>query len=291
MFEKVKKAERREREQILEIEKQIHEILSVKILEISMDEIHTYHISVKNEIYRIFSNYKILNADQMNRLIILEKTGYGKTLLIRSMLQNYPCSKDQMEQYLQSKNSIVRYYALVCRYEKQKEIWDGIEDMLMDKSKRIREYVSYLLKKHSDFSVLDYYKKQLEKHVTSTAVLGIGEHGNKGDIAWIEPFLESEIDQIAAAALLAYGNLAAQEGEACYWKYLFDCRQMISVRAYRLIQKYKIRYGASTLYHAYVRQENPVLKKYLLNLLFREPSWNRLPFLLRIYGQEKICRK
>lgn len=288
MFAKVKDSRRRSDEHVLQIEKQIQSILSSKISVMPVNEIHTYDVNIKNAIYRIISKNKILDEDSLKRLLALEKTGYGKTLLIRGILQHYECDEEQIQKYLQSKSPIVRYYALLYRYEKQNNIWYGIEDMLMDKSKRIRDYVSYILKKHSDFSIPDYYKKRLKEKVTGIALLGISEHGNKQEIELIKPFLEAEDEHIAATALQAYGRLAAQEGKQLYWKYLFNCRQMISTRAYRMIRKYNICYGAATIYQAYLAHENTQLGYYLLNLLFREPSWERLPFVLRLYGKENL---
>ena len=131
-------------------------------------------------------------------------------------------------------------------------------------------------------------KKRLMDKVTSIAIIGISEHGSQSEIGLIKPFLDAEDEHIAAAALQAYGRLAAQEGEELYWKYLFDRRQMISTRAYRMIWKYNICYGAATLYHAYLYHENTRLGEYLLKLLLRESSWERLPFILRIYGKENL---
>lgn len=288
MFAKVKDSRRRSNEHVLQIEKQIQLILSSKISDMPIDEIHTYDVNIKNAIYRIVNKSRILDADSMKRLLVLEKTGYGKTLLIRGILQHYECDEEQIQQYLQSKSPIVRYYALTYRYEKQGNIWAGIEAMLMDKSRRIRDFVSYLLKGHSDFSILDFYKNKLEEKVTGIAILGISEHGSRQEIALIKPFLEVEDEHIAAAALQAYGRLAAQEGEELYWKYLFDCRQMISTRAYRMIRKFNICYGAAALYQAYLEQKNTQIGHYLLNLLLKEPSWERLPFVLRLYGKENL---
>lgn len=288
MFAKVKDSRRRSDDHMLQIEKKVQSILSAQISVTPIDEIHTYDVNIKNAIYRIVSKNRILDAHSMKHLLVLEKTGYGKTLLIRGILQHYECDEKQIQQYLQSKSPIIRYYALLYRYEKQDNIWPGIEVMLMDKSRRIRDYVSYLLKKHSDFSILDYYKKKLKEKVTSIAILGISEYGNRQEIELIKTFLGADEDHIVAAALQAYGRLAAQEGEELYWKYLFDCRQMISARAYRMIRKYNIYYGASTLYQAYLEKENTQLGDYLLKLLLREPSWERLPFVLRLYGKENL---
>lgn len=288
MFAKVKDSRRRSDEHVLQIDRQIMSILSAKISVMPVDDIHTYDVNIKNAIYRIVSKSRILDEDSMKRLLELEKTGYGKTVLIRGIFQHYQCDEEQIRQCLQSNSSIVRYYALLYRYKKQQNIWHGIETMLMDKSRRIRDYVSYVLKKHSDFSVLDYYKKRLKENVTSIAILGISEHGSRPEIGIIKPFLHAEDEHIAAAALQAYGRLAVQEGEELYWRYLFDCRQMISTRAYRMIWKYNICYGAATLYHAYLCHENTRLGEYLLNLLLREPSWERLPFILRLYGKENL---
>lgn len=138
MFAKVKDLRRRSDEHMLQIEKKVQSILSAKISVASIDEIHTYDVNIKNAIYRIVSKNRILDAHSMKHLPVVEKTGYGKTLLIRGILQHYECDEKQIQiqiqQYLQSKSPIIRYSALLYRYEKQDNIWSGIEAMLMDKS-------------------------------------------------------------------------------------------------------------------------------------------------------------
>ena len=42
------------------------------------------------------------------------------------------------------------------------------------------------------------------------------------------------------------------------------------------------------MYQAYLEKENTQLGDYLLKLLLREPSWERLPFVLRLYGKENL---
>ena len=52
------------------------------------------------------------------------------------------------------------------------------------------------------------------------------------------------------------------------------------------IQKRGFYPGAEKLYCAYRSSEKEHQKRYLLHLLLRENSWNRLPWLIRLYNED-----
>ena len=52
------------------------------------------------------------------------------------------------------------------------------------------------------------------------------------------------------------------------------------------MRKRGIHFGAGRLYGAYVEAEYAHQKRYLLKLLLGESSWERLPFLLRLYRKD-----
>lgn len=163
--------------------------------------------------------------------------------------------------------------------------------MLMDKSKRIRDNVSYILEKHTDINIRDFYIKNFTQDSSRIAVLGIGEHGVNQDAALLLPLLDAPDELLSRDALKAYGMLVKEKGEDVYWQYLLHGRELSCIQAYRYIKKYHIFYGAEILYHTYVEQRDKELGKYLLNLLLREPSWKRLPYLLLLYDEKDFSEK
>lgn len=255
-----------------------------------LQQIHCYDINVKNAIYRFSSKNKVLSKEQMEKLISLEKSGYGKTLLVQGIFCHYGYEQADMERFLFSKNAAVRYFALTYRYEREHTAWNGLERMLLDKCRKIRENASYILKKHTNLDILDFYKKKLEIEPSKSVLLGICEQGSRKDIAVIESFLNSQNGQIARAALEAYGKLAGLTGDEIYWKFLFDCRPFMAKEAFQAIKKYGIRYGWRALYKAFLENKG-IVRGYILKLLLEEPSWERLPCLLELYESEELSKE
>lgn len=258
------------------------------ISEQELCEISTCEVNIKNAIYRFVSKNKVLKQEYMEFLFSREKTGYGKVTLLSGIFDYYGYTEEKIEWYLLCKNTAVRYYALQYRYKKEHRAWAGILAMLLDKSKRIREYAGYILKRHTEIDLLNFYKEQLKKGVLEIALIGIAEQGSKTDLKDIVPFLESKNAKLCKTALLSYAKLAMESGETIYWKFLFDSRLEISRSAYQCIRKYHIHYGAFYLYKTLLEYCGTVYREYLLNLLLCEPSWERLPYLLLLYGRKEF---
>ncbi|MDE7298918.1 MAG: hypothetical protein K2N94_08820 [Lachnospiraceae bacterium] len=372
MLEKVRASERRSEEHIRLLEEIVRELGLKKLREIPdttlRGRLPYYEVNVKNAVYRLLSQNRVLELSQMEQLLSAEWTGYGKQLLLTGIFRHYGYDKERVERYLNSGSTLVRYRALLFCYESEQNAWPGLERMLLDRSRRVRSNVSYILEKHTDIRVLDCYLEELQREmsgpvspeteqqrelsgpavskneqqrempdpvvsetgqqrklsgpavsenepqremsspvvsetgqqqgvsgagsqqkVVSTAVLlGIGEHGAKKEIGIVMPFLESEDGLTAKAALTAYGRLAAEEGELLYWRFLFDSRPMITKTAYRLIRKYELHYGAERIYNEFCRRRSTLCGNYLFRLLLCEPSWERLPYLLMLYGEGEL---
>lgn len=243
-----------------------------------------YGVNVKNAIYRLLAKHKLLPLAQMERLLAAEWTGYGKKLLLDGIFLHYGYEKERVKRYLASRNTLVRHRALWFRYAQEQKAWQGMEGMLLDRARRVRRDVGYILRKHTDFRILDYYMEELRREASDVVLLGIGENGTGKDAAAIEPYLASENGRMVRAALVAYGRLAAEKGDSVYWKFLFDERPAIAKTAYQLILKNRIHYGAGEIYRLFCAHRQEAAGKYLLRLLLCEPSWERLPYLLELYA-------
>lgn len=291
MCEKVKNSGRRKTEHIQAVEELMKSVMSNKLMEMSLSQVHTFDVTVKNSIYRFLNQNPILTRSDMEQLLLSEKESYGKRMLILGILRNYNCSKEVLFGYLQNKSAVIRYHALNYYYEKEHDAWTGLQNMLLDKSKRIRDNVSYILEKHTDINIRDFYIKKFTQDSSRIAVLGIGEHGINEDAALLLPLLDAPDELLSRDALKAYGMLAKEKGEDIYWQYLLHGGELSCIQAYRNIKKYHIFYGAGILYHAFVEQREKELGNYLLNLLLREPSWKRLPYLLLLYDEKDFSEK
>lgn len=294
MLEKLKHSRRRDDALICSLEAQAGQLIARQLQVLqneTLAQIPHYEIWIKNAIYRFINDNLILNREQMERLLTLERTGYGQMLLILGIFRHFGYDSSRADQYLLAKSAVVRYHTLVYRYEQEHDIWNGLEAMLTDPSRRIRDYTAYILKKHTDIDVIAFYRKELERRVSKITLYSIGDHGTKAEIAVIRPYLDDARESICKAALYAYGKLAQTDGEEVYWKFLFDARPVLAKQAYRCIRKYEISYGATRLYEAYVKNRSGFPANYLLMLLLSEPFWKRLPYLLLLNCDGNLTQK
>ncbi|MDE7417074.1 MAG: hypothetical protein K2N44_12400 [Lachnospiraceae bacterium] len=291
MLEKVTYSGRRDADRLHDLQEQMEHVIGQKLrlaADEELDAICHYEISVKNAVYRFVNQNKVLERGQMERLLSAEKASYGKRLLILGILQHHVWDSEKAEEYLASKSAIVRYYVLLYRYEREKSAWAGLEKMLLDSSKRIRENAAYIFVKRKGMNVTSYYLQELKRHVSKTVLLGIGENGTKQEINAVLPFLENTDEQICKAALIAYGNLAEESGEAVYWRFLSDDNSVLARQAYRLIQKYQILYSALSLYNGFMQSRERASGECFLKLLLCAPPWQRLPYLLMLYCDAEL---
>ena len=288
MLDKVKNSGRREKSQVEEAEQAIRQQMQVKFADCRLWEISGYEISVKNAIYRLISQNPILELPQLEQLLAWERSSFGKQLLARAILTQFSVTAEKLQRYMSDKSSVVRYLAMEYYYEQCKDAWDGLEEMLLDKTGKIRDYVAYILKRHKDFDVLGFYKAQLGKGKERVVLLGIGESGTSEELNLLVPYLESREAHLRKAALISYGMLARENGEDVYLRFLQESDPILYVQAYRLIVRYDVRYGAENIYELYEIFKGKPVADYLIRLLTREPSWKRLPYLLMLCADASL---
>lgn len=288
MIDKVKNSGRREKACIDEILAIAEKVILEKIPNCSLYSIVNSEIIIKNIIYKYLCKKNILTINKMKQLLNMEKTGYGKGLIFEALLNNYDLSINEIEEYLSSKNSIVRFKALEFKYKKLKKSWLGLELMLLDKSRRIRDNVRFILSRDGSFDVLDYYKNELKVNNNSVAILGIGECGSSKDVDVILSYLNSDDDIIIKKALKAYGMLMSYNGSEIYWEYLFSPSDLVSNEAYRLIRKYNVHYGGRQIFETYKKYSNSKVAERLVTLLLSEGIWSNLKYLLMLYDDKNL---
>lgn len=285
---RTKKGERYVYQQLQEIE----EKLSAKILshqqDISLDAVKNYPPAVKRFLYKILISPDVLSKQDVERLLEREKNGNEKALVICLILQKYECGETEIESYLQNKSPIVRQKALALKYERLGGAWEGIERYLLDTAGSIRSDVCYILRRHTEFDIVSYYKQQLHTDGEAIAILGIGENGSEKDADVLVEYLYADRPRLVKNAIKALGglgavNLGTVNLADIYWNYLTGEDVSIAKAAYNAVCKSDISYGAEKLYQAYISCTDVNIKKYLLRLLVREPSWERLPYLLLLY--------
>jgi succinate dehydrogenase flavin-adding protein (antitoxin of CptAB toxin-antitoxin module) len=282
-LDKIQKSQRRGMRELDLLQKDFSKRIEENIHTIEWFKIINYDFNTRKSIYNAVFEKPLLSFKEANRLLNLEKHSFCKSIIIQGILALYDCPMEQVDLYMKNKNSNVRMSALQYKYNKVKNSWVGLETMLLDTNHAIRDLTSYILKKHTVINVLHYYTLHLKDTNPNTAIVGIGENGDKNCAPLIIPFIENTCEKTVKLTLLSLGRLLEYDGYDLYWNYLFDSRVSVSKAAYLSIRRNKIHYGASVLYNEFNKCEIMHVKRYLLLLLMQENSWSRLPYLLLLY--------
>lgn len=239
--------------------------------------------SIRRSWYLISMKMGLLTPEQMDVWLQKEKNSYGRMILIRGLLSHPDCTPAQAERCLYYPSSQVRRKAVEYKYEHLKGSWPGLEELLCDPGRGVREYAAYILERHTNLDIRNFYHERLNEKMTEYAILGLSEYSHRGNVPVLLQGLESPLEKIQRAALTALGRQEDFEDEALLWNYLLDKRAGISKTAFLAIQKRDFYPGAERIYRAYRGTEEEHIRRYLLRLLLRENSWSRLPWLIRLY--------
>lgn len=256
--------------------------------DIPLNNIKRFDYPIRKKIYKLALEKKVWNLSDINYLLEREKHSFCKQVLIVGILRYYHCSEEQIEGYLKNKNSIVRRRALEYKYAVIKDYWDGLEMMLLDTSRGIRDLAVYIIRQHSNINIVEFYQEHLQDENPITAILGIGENGGKEEGQQLLPFLKLSNLKVVSAALIALSKTIKMDGYDIYLEYLTNKESAVAKAAYYAIRSNNIHYGAEKLYQYCRQYEYSHIGKYAMLLLIQENSWNRLPFLLDLYARNQF---
>lgn len=287
-LEKLRYSQRRDENYFICIERLLYENMEIALKQIPLEKIHLCEFDARKHIYKILISRKTLSYEQIDILLGYEKHVFCVQILITGILENYYCSIERVDSYLKNKNGIVRRKALEYKYKMINNTWCGLENMLLDENLGVRDMVEFILRRHTDLSILDYYIEHLKDKNPIPAILGIGENGGKEEGKLLLPFLETESNKTVCATLEMMGRTLGMDGYDIYLKYLQHKELSLAKSAKKAIQSAGIRYGAKCLYDICNNTQYLHVKKYSLLLLLQENSWNRLPYLLMLYGREDL---
>lgn len=285
---KVRNSKRRNQVHWEKIEACYNEALNKYISDFDCQYFFKQEVGVRQAIYRLILENAI-SPSLLKKLMDIEKDTFCLSLIIKNMLTNL-YDHEKIKSYFNHRSFYVRKEAYTRYYQLVQNTWDGIENALLDKSYSIREYIRYIVKKHSQFDILAFYLEHLDQ---AEALLGVGECGNQEHINFLLSKLESPDERVIKASLKSLSNLMDYQGADIYWKFLLDNRVSLSKTAYLAIRKNKVHYGVDVIYQHYLQSRQEHKKRYLLTLLLEEDSWERLPYLLKLYwySDTKIQRR
>ena len=285
-FERLRAGQRRAESRMQALEERMEEKLSCALRETDPREISAMELTARRALYRIAVRGGLWNLEEMESCLDREKTCCLKRFLIREILFHPDCTLERAEHYLWDTSSQVRRMAVEYRYEQLKTGWQGLDRMLLDRSRGIREYAAYILERHGGCDIRGYYLEHLEDDRPENAILGLAEYSRRGNVPALLKCLSRPERSILKCTLLALGSQEDFSDGELLWGYLLDERIELSKAAFLSMRKRGIHFGAGRLYGAYVEAEYAHQKRYLLKLLLGESSWERLPFLLRLYRKD-----
>lgn len=282
--DKILNSGRRDNSFFNEIYSYMYDFISRNSDKIDAYKIKNYDFYTRKAVYRLICRNNAISCEKFRQIISFEKHGFLQSYLITHFLQLYSPDMQKINEFLMHKSSCVRYCAMQYKYNMLHDVWNGIENLLLDSRHSIREYAVFLLKKHTDFNITEFYKQNLGGTKTVWAIAGIGENGSENDAELLLPFLESDNPKIIKWTVWSLNNLTDSLYEDIYRKLLFSKNISSSKAAYKAIVKSKIRYGSEMIYNNLINaSNNNNIKIYLINILCQnEDSWERLPFLLKI---------
>lgn len=285
-FERLQNCRRRTEEQMGKLWELMEARMSLAITEVDIHEVSCMEPGVRRALYRLMMQAGSFTLQELDVLLQREKIPCLKRILAGGILARPDCTPERAERYLTDSSALIRRMAVEYRYEHLRDSWPGLERMLLDSGRGVREYAVYILERHGNMDIREYYLEHLWDHRPEYAILGLAEHSRRGNLPNLTECLGRPERKVLKCTLLALGYQEDFRDEELLWTYLLDERNDISKAAYLSMRKRDFHPGAERLYDAYMKAGEDHRRRYLLELLLREGSWNRLPWLIRLYRRD-----
>lgn len=276
-------------------EKDIGEILSIICGRIK-SELNVEHVRqllgeepyVRNSFYRFGCQNELFSKEILDFIIEHEPFGSSKERVLMHKFSRFDCSESDYEKYIRHKCPNVRYAVLLKKYEDLGNVWDGLEELLTDKSSKVRTLAAFILKRYKGFDAREYYLGLLSTENTPIALTALGTYGTKADAETIKSFIFSDDATIARKALRTYGKLMGAEGDDIYWKQLCSDDIRMNKEAYRIISSNRISYSIGDIWNEWQRHADTPTGIRFIYLLCNQTDWERLKYLVMLYADDSI---
>ncbi len=285
-YEQLQNCGRRTKHQMQMLEEHLTAGLSQALGKMEPEKILCLAPAVRASLYRSAAQARLFDLPKMETCLALEKQSCLKRLLIRRIFAHPDCTPEWAERFLTDRSSLIRRMAVEFRYEHLKDCWPGLEQMLLDKSRGVREYAAYILERRSSLDIRAFYLDHLGNDPSWTAILGLSEYSHSGNVPRLMEFLRHPERRIIKCALLALGTQEDFTDESLLWHYVLDESVDLSKAAYLSMRKRDFHPSAAKIHAALSRARTEHHRRYLLNLLLLENYWERLPYLLLLYRPE-----
>ncbi len=195
-------------------------------------------------------------------------------------ITKYNISREELIRHTKSKLPVLRL-AAVNKLLEDKELWDGAQELLCDKSCSVRSAVAQCLAETSDFDVRAFYISRLPCH---TAVLGLGENGCADDEGLLLPLISQDNAKTASSAVSALCKLTGKKHMHLFYSLISDNRLSVSKAAYKAFSVCEGTVATQTAYEEIIKAENNSHQQNrLIKALCQQGAWNAMPQLIRLY--------
>lgn len=285
-LEKVKNGVRANSAAIAELEKTIAESASKQPILFDKTFIRENDEKTRKSVYQFLTTNKILSKEDVNSIFSMEKSGQIQNLLMTILIEKYELSLSELDEYLNSKSVNLQKKALEQKYNLLKGYWDGLENLLLSRSLKIREMTRFILEKHTEIDAKAYYVEHLESACKKVCIQGIGECGTAQDAEILKPYLEDSDPGIVKASIHAIALLLKEDAIEIYRRFLPDSRESVAHQAYKEIAAYNLSCGAENLYNLCLTTQSEFMKEKYAYRLLKEPVWEALPYILMLYSSD-----
>lgn len=285
-LEKVKNGVRANNRAVAGLEKIIAESAAKQPVQIDKTFIRQHDENARKTVYRFLASNKKLSKEDVNSIISMEKSGQIQNLLMTILIEKYELSIPELDEYLNNRSVNVQKRALEQKYNLLKDYWDGLENLLLSRSLKIREMTRYILEKHTEIDAKAYYVEHLESAYKKICIQGIGECGTAQDAETVKPYLEDSDPDIVKASIHAIALLLKEDAFEIYLRFLSDSRESVAHQAYKEIATYNLNCGAENLYNLCLTTQSELMKEKYAYRLLKESVWEALPYILMLYSCE-----
>ncbi|MBO5163195.1 MAG: hypothetical protein J6B75_01945 [Ruminococcus sp.] len=219
------------------------------------------------------------------KYIISNENKNVESILELYCISRYELSKEQLIDFTRNWHPKVRAAAADKLYELF-GLWEGAENLLLDKTKSVRQRMQYYFEKNSTLDIKKFYR---DNFPVPAAIKGFGECGKYEDERYVKPFADSPDDKVAAAAVYALANLTGDGNDDLYYNLLSDPRKQTAKAAYRAF----LLVGNACPERVYsditANSGNELVVRRLVRILCRcsVSPWYAMPYLIRLYNAEE----
>lgn len=279
----LKRAERRDARSLADAEAALKSRLSV-INEKDVDDI--FEKCTENQCTKIFSaliSDRVISAKCAEYIFSRHKTFFNeRTELL--YIRAYDLSFDKLSEYAQSRRGIIKQ-AAVQKLIETYGLWDGAEELLIDKSRAVRWLMQYYFPKlRPEFDIEAYCMSQLPD---PRAVMALGELYCKAAENTVYGYALSDNAKAAAAGIYALSKIASDKYDTLYYKMISDPRPSVSRAAYKAFVLCDGSAEPQTVYEdIFSHSDNECLCRRYSSILCRSSQgiWNSMPQLIKLYS-------